>query len=145
MLEKHEMSKCNTAPLPFENGLLRQILRQGRAAPDDPKADPNVDSTEYRSILGGLNFPAVMTRPDLSNTVSVLQRYQQTPRTSHFNAARRVQRYVQGTHNLGLRYTGGAIQLSAFRRPTKAEKLRSPSINLVDSINNRSQSIRGCC
>ena len=93
MLEKHDMSRCNPAPLPFENGHMHDILRQGRSAPEDGN-DPATDSTEYRSILGGLNFPAVMTRPDIANTVSVLQRFQQNPRHSHLNAARRVQRYL---------------------------------------------------
>ena len=113
MLEKDGMSQCNTAKMPFDNGLMKQILRQGRSAPEDPKSDPPVDITEYKSIMGSLGFPAVMSRPDISNTVSVLQRFQSAPRQSHKNAARQVQRYLQGTKHLCLRYHGGEVQLSA--------------------------------
>lgn len=114
MLENMTMSQCNAAQTPFETGLMKQILQQGRSGPSDAQSDPLVNSTEYRSTLGSLNFPAVMTRPDLANTVSVLQRYQQSPRQSHMKAARHVLRYIQGTKSLGLRYSGGTIQLTAM-------------------------------
>ena len=112
MLKNNEMDRCKPVTMPFCNGAMKEILRQGRGAPTDPKRDPTVDPTEYRSILGSVNFPAVMTRPDISNTVSVLQRFQQAPRSSHRKAAQHLLRYLQGTKHFCLKYTGGRIQLT---------------------------------
>ena len=79
MLKNYDMGQCEPVSMPFCNGQMKEILRQGRDPPSDAKKDPAVDATEYHSILGSVNFPAVMTRPDIANTVSVLQRFQQSP------------------------------------------------------------------
>ena len=113
MLKNSDMSQCKSVPLPFSKGLFDQILKQGRAAPVDTKSDPPTDATNYRSALGSCNFPAVMTRPDISNTVSVLQRFQQNPRTSHLKAVKHLQKYLQGTKHYGICYDGSRVQLSA--------------------------------
>ena len=44
------------------------------------------------------------TRPDLSYAVSILSRYMQEPRESHWNVAKRVLRYLQGTKDFGLEF-----------------------------------------
>lgn len=63
-----------------------------------------MDSTTYRQLIGSLIY-LTNTRPDLSYAVSILSRFMQEPRDSHWNAAKRVLRYIQGTKDFGLLYT----------------------------------------
>ena len=49
-------------------------------------------------------YLAVCTRPDLSMAVSALSQYSQNPQMVHWEAAKRVLRYVKGTAGEGLGY-----------------------------------------
>ncbi|XP_057851979.2 secreted RxLR effector protein 161-like [Cryptomeria japonica] len=63
-----------------------------------------VDATSYRQLVGSLIY-ATTTRPDISFSVGVLSRFMQQPRATHWLAAKRVLRYLQGTQNYGLKYS----------------------------------------
>lgn len=63
-----------------------------------------MDSTTYRQLIGSLIY-LTNTRPDLSYAISILSRFMQEPRYNHWNAAKRVLRYIQGTKDFGLLYT----------------------------------------
>ena len=41
---------------------------------------------EYQSIIGALNYTAILTRPDIATAVGFLARYMQKPRITHWNA-----------------------------------------------------------
>jgi hypothetical protein len=62
-----------------------------------------VDNTTYRQLIGILIY-LTNTRPDLSYAVNILSRFMQQPRDNHWNAAKRVLRYIQGTKYFGLLY-----------------------------------------
>jgi hypothetical protein len=49
----------------------------------------------YRSLIGSLRY-LTCTRPDIIFVVSVASRYMESPRTSHWMAAKRILRYVRG-------------------------------------------------
>ena len=71
---------------------------------------------EYQSMLGGLQWIATCTRPDISFTVSQLQRHMAQPKRCHMEAAKRVLRYLKG-HPTGITYTrqeGAALQLIGY-------------------------------
>ncbi|XP_059073222.1 secreted RxLR effector protein 161-like [Cryptomeria japonica] len=54
--------------------------------------------------LGGLIY-ATTTRPDISFAVGVLSRFMQQPKETHWLAAKRILRYLQGSQNYGLKYS----------------------------------------
>ena len=56
-----------------------------------------VDSHEYRSGTGGLNYLAGLTRPDLSFSTGMLSRYNANPSSSHRQGLIRGVRYVNST------------------------------------------------
>lgn len=62
------------------------------------------ETIPYRQLIGSLMFLAVGTRPDISFAVSKLSQFLETPTTTHWSAAKRVLRYLQGTKSLGLTY-----------------------------------------
>ena len=62
-----------------------------------------VDSTTYRQLIGSLIY-LTNTHPDLAYAVSILSRFMQEPLDSHWNAAKIVLRYIQGTKDFGILY-----------------------------------------
>jgi hypothetical protein len=97
LLEKAGMSSCNSCATPME---VRLKLSKASTSPlvDDP--------TLYRSIIGSLRY-LLHTRPDHSFSVGYLSRFMEEPRADHMAAVKHLLRYVAGTINYGLWYSGG--------------------------------------
>jgi hypothetical protein len=53
-------------------------------------------------------FAAICSRPDIAFAVSRLSRYSANPTEAHYAAAKRIQRYLKGTVNYRITYTGTA-------------------------------------
>ena len=96
VLEKTGMSECNPVKYPMEHKI--QLTKDEGGEPVDP--------TQFKSMVGGLRY-LVHTRPDIAYAVGIVSRYMERPTTLHFNAAKRILRYVKGTINFGLVYTKG--------------------------------------
>jgi histone deacetylase 1/2 len=60
------------------------------------------DATRYRSIVGGLQY-LTLTRPDLSFAVNKVCQFLSQPTDQHWEAVKRILRYVKGTLDTGLR------------------------------------------
>jgi hypothetical protein len=64
-----------------------------------------VDATLYTQIIGSLMY-LTNTRPDTCFVVNTLSQYLVEPRHVHLVVANHVMRYLKGTLDYGLRYTG---------------------------------------
>ena len=66
----------------------------------------------YRSAVGCLMYLMVGTRPDLAAAVGVLSQFAADPCPTHWQALKRVFRYIQGTKTYGIEFTvdGDALQ-----------------------------------
>ena len=72
------------------------------------------DPTLYRSLVGALKYLTI-TRPDLSYAVNQVSQFLHAPTTAHFQAVKRILRYVKGSLSLGLVYRRSAtIPLVAY-------------------------------
>jgi histone deacetylase 1/2 len=60
------------------------------------------DSTEYRSIVGALQY-VTLTRPDISFAVNKVCQFLHRPTTVHWSAVKRILRYLRHTLGMGLR------------------------------------------
>ena len=78
ILEKAGLRDCNPSKYPMDP--KEQISK-------DEKGKP-VDSTMYKSIVGGLRY-LVNTRPDIAFSVGVVSRYIEHPTTLHLMAVKR--------------------------------------------------------
>ncbi|XP_042952199.1 secreted RxLR effector protein 161-like [Carya illinoinensis] len=58
----------------------------------------------YASAVGSLIYVQICMRPDISFAVGMLRRYQSNPGMSHWKAAKRVLRYLQGTKDYQLTF-----------------------------------------
>jgi hypothetical protein len=63
-----------------------------------------VDSTLYKSLVGSLLY-LTATRLDIMYATSLVSRFMESPKDSHWRIEKRILRYVAGTLNFGLWYT----------------------------------------
>ncbi|XP_070020032.1 secreted RxLR effector protein 161-like [Nicotiana sylvestris] len=62
-----------------------------------------VNQTMYRGIIGSLLY-LTPNKPDIVFSVGLCARFQSNPKESHLKSAKRILRYLKGTHDLVLYY-----------------------------------------
>jgi hypothetical protein len=75
--------------------------------------DPLSDVSEYRSIVGALQY-CTLTRPEIAYSVNQLCQHLHVPTTAHCTSAKRVLRYLKGTVDHGLSFTRGSLDFHAY-------------------------------
>ena len=102
--------------------LTRFDMRESRAVatPMEPKcklapatAETELDAagkTQYQSAVGALLHAARATRPDISFAMTALSQHCKAPTDQHWQAVKRVLRYVRGTTDRGITYSGTGSQ-----------------------------------
>lgn len=94
ILKKFNMESCKSMSTP--------MCQKEKLCKDD--GAEQVDETLYRSLIGCLMY-LTATRPDILYVVSVLSRFMNCAKESHFKATKRVLRYVKGTLNYGIKFS----------------------------------------
>jgi histone deacetylase 1/2 len=106
LLRRAGMLKCKHATTPMSATDRLSALDGDPLSPDD--------ATEYRSLVGGLQYLTI-TRPDVSYAVNRVCQYLHAPRTSHWSAVKRILRYICLTASYGLLLQPApSCELSAF-------------------------------
>jgi hypothetical protein len=95
LLEKFKMPECKGYTTPME---------PGAALVKATESDTIVDAP-YASLIGSLLYLSNCTRPDITFAVNRLSAFNAQPTTQHWQAAKRVLRYLQETKDKGLVYT----------------------------------------
>ena len=96
-----EDAKPLSIPMDPNNCLSKENCPVSIEEKQDMKAIP------YREVIGALNWVAVGTRPDIAFVVSQLAQFLENPGRAHWEAAKRVIRYLKSTKTLKLTYGGG--------------------------------------
>lgn len=60
----------------------------------------------YRQAIGCLNYLSMVSRPDITYAVNKLARYCNAPTLVHWQAVKRVMKYLKGTQNYCITYSG---------------------------------------
>ena len=63
-----------------------------------------VDPMMFKNIVGSLMYLTV-TRPNIIYGVSLISRFRESPKDSHWKAGKRILRYVSGTKDLRIMYS----------------------------------------
>lgn len=84
-------AKPLSLPLQMGNKLTIEEIRTTRNQP-------------YKELIGALMYASVATRPDIAHAVSVLAQFSNNHTENHWNAAKRVLKYLIGSINFGLHY-----------------------------------------
>lgn len=86
------MLDCTPVSTPMESGTPGALM----PSDVDHQAEESI-ILWYGSAVGSLMYIAVMTRPDISYSLSVVSRYSCNPSTPHVKAVVRIFRYLKGT------------------------------------------------
>ena len=68
--------------------------------------DKPCDKQRYQQAIGCLTYAAMSTRPDISVAVNTLSQYMACPSEQHWTGIKRILRYLNGTVQYGLVFTG---------------------------------------
>lgn len=93
ILKKFKMENANPVATPCITGLKLSKEGEGKL----------VNATMFRSLVGNLMY-LTATRPDIMFVVSMISRFMEKPYSNHWEAAKRVLRYIKGTIDYGIFY-----------------------------------------
>jgi len=93
ILDRFNMQNSKPTPTPTVMGL--------KLSKED--CSSNANSTLYQSMVGNLMY-LTTTRPDIMYVVSLVSRFMETSKETHWQAAKRILRYVNGTKEYVILY-----------------------------------------
>nr|GEY49460.1 putative ribonuclease H-like domain-containing protein [Tanacetum cinerariifolium]GEY51059.1 putative ribonuclease H-like domain-containing protein [Tanacetum cinerariifolium]GEY55040.1 putative ribonuclease H-like domain-containing protein [Tanacetum cinerariifolium] len=93
ILKKFGFSTVKTSSIPMKTS--KPLMKDQNAK--------DVDVHLYRSMIGSL-MHLTSLRPDIMFAICACARFQVTPKVSHLHAVKRIFRYLEGQHKLGLWY-----------------------------------------
>ncbi|XP_075079660.1 secreted RxLR effector protein 161-like [Nicotiana tabacum] len=75
--------------------------------PKTPEETERMSRVPYRSTVESLMYAMVYPRPDICQAVGLVSRYQTNPGLAHWQAVKRIMRYLKGTADYAFCYQGG--------------------------------------
>ena len=69
---------------------------------EEASRGPKVNQPQYRSVIGGLLWFAIATRPDIMYAVNIVAQFQQSLTSRAWTAVKRILRYLKGTLAIGV-------------------------------------------
>jgi len=95
LLKRYELDDANPVCTPMDLNV--------RLVADDGFSKP-ADKIRYQSLVGSLLYVAIATRPDISQAVRAVSKFNSAPTEAHLTAVKRILRYLKGTLDLSLQY-----------------------------------------
>lgn len=105
------MTDCNAVTTPMEP---KKALTKIPLLPLSESNLAELKTLPYRRLVGLLMYIAIGTRPDIALAVQKLCQFLSCYNYEHWEAAKRLLRYLKGTRELRLRLGGPVIQLTGF-------------------------------
>ena len=93
ILERFDMGECKGCDTPVVAGVKLQ---------KEDRKELEVDKQLYQEAIGSLTYASITTRPDIAYATGVAGRFSDKPTTPHWEAVKRIFRYLQGTKHLRL-------------------------------------------
>lgn len=103
ILKKFNFENCSPVSTPIDPSL--KLL---------PNKGSPVSQLEYSRAIGCLMYAMISTRPDIAYAVGKLSRYTSNPSSHHWQAINRVFKYLKGTMDYGLTYSGYPSVLEGY-------------------------------
>lgn len=107
ILKRFGLQNCNPAPTPLVTGkrlCKGQCPGEGQKPLDVP----------YAQAVGSLMYAMLCTRPDLAYPVSLVSRYQSNPGPAHWEAVKRIFKYLKGTVRHKLVYQADSLEVLGY-------------------------------
>jgi hypothetical protein len=110
ILSRFALSKAKAYGTPMTPG----AIYSKKDSPSSPNEVTRMKNTPYREAIGSLMYAAVATRPDIAFAVSTLSQFLNNPGDLHWEATKRVFRYLAGTKDYELTFGGERHDLEGF-------------------------------
>jgi hypothetical protein len=110
ILERFNLQDANPLGTPLDPHHKLSLSQ----CPSTPRQFEDMRGIPYREAIGSLMYAALGTRPDISFAVSFLSQFMQNPGRPHWEAVKRVFRYLKGTRDMTLVIGGTGKGLEAF-------------------------------
>jgi hypothetical protein len=99
---------------PYGTPMVPNAVYSKKDSPSSPDEVVRMKNAPYREAIGSLMYAAVATRPDIAFAVSYLSQFLDNPGDAHWEAAKRVLRYLSGTKTYQLTYGGERHDLEGY-------------------------------
>jgi Reverse transcriptase (RNA-dependent DNA polymerase) len=99
---------------PLSTPMDTQVHLRSEQAPTTPAEFAMMRDVPYREAVGALNWAALATRPDIAFAVATVARFASNPGPAHWEAVKRIYRYLSGTRDLWLTYGEAKRTLEGF-------------------------------
>ena len=94
------MRSCSSTPAPIVKGDILNLEN----CPQDDMVKELMSRISYASVVWSLMYAQICTRLDIAFAVGILDRYQSNPGWKHWQAVKKVMRYLWETKELMLNY-----------------------------------------
>ncbi|UYV85026.1 hypothetical protein LAZ67_X004329 [Cordylochernes scorpioides] len=108
LLQRFRLQDAKGISTPMETNLDLSVRKNGNSNERFP----------YRELIGGLSYLSQRTRPDIAYAVGILSRYCDNYTRKHWEAGKRVLRYLKSTKDFGISYRSTGKPLIAFSDAT---------------------------
>ena len=105
ILERFGLSEANPVSSPLEPTLK---LTGSSDCSEERFTGP------YREAIGCLNYLSTISRPDITFAVNSLARFSNSPTKTHWSCVKRVIRYLKGTIDFGITFSGSDLSLVGY-------------------------------
>ena len=129
ILCEFKMESCNSTTTPCPKWHLTSDM-----SPLTDKEHKSVVSLLYCALVGKCMYLATCTRPDISYTIRELARYMSNYGQRHYDAAKHLLRYLQGTQSRGLIYGQTPNPYPLFRAFSNSDWAMSKGRRSVSSF-----------
>jgi hypothetical protein len=96
ILKHFNLQEAKAIAMPIDPNMK---MSKDQCASSKEEEKDHMKNVPYHQAVGSLMWAAVMTRPDIAFTVSLLSQFMENPREVHWEAIKRVLRYLKGIKN----------------------------------------------
>lgn len=101
ILQRFNMANCHPVSTPAE----ANVKLDKSMSPTTPEETREMKEVPYQEAVGCLTYLAQTTRPDISFAVNQVSQFNANPGRTHWNAVKRIMRYLRGTRSSRLTYS----------------------------------------
>ena len=110
VLARFAMQNSKKGLMPTRHG----IVLTKKQCPSTPQEEEDMKHVPYASAVGSLMYAMLCTRPNIFYAVGVVSQYQSNPGPEHWIAVKHVLKYLRGTRNYMLVYSGRDLSINGY-------------------------------
>ena len=111
VLKRFNMENSKPVATPMDSN----VKLDKSMGPKTPEEMAEMKNVPFKEAVGSLLYAAQATRPDIAFAVNLVSQFSINPGRQHWEAVKRIMRYLRGTLDAKLMYTrGGDSQLTGY-------------------------------